>query len=71
MYTPPELDKNYWEERYKSNETGWDIGHASPALIDYCMKIADKKISILVPGCGYGHEVVELVVPEYFVQSAS
>ncbi len=55
------MNKNYWEQRYLSNETGWDIGYAAPALIEYCRQIHDKSIEILIPGCGYGHEVSELV----------
>ncbi|HAU55060.1 MAG TPA: SAM-dependent methyltransferase, partial [Sphingobacterium sp.] len=29
------LDENYWDERYKTKSTGWDIGYASPAIINY------------------------------------
>lgn len=61
MYTQANLDENYWNDRYKANETGWDIGHASPALIDYCAGLQSKETAILIPGCGYGHEVVELI----------
>ncbi len=61
MYTPTDLSEEYWNERYKLNETGWDIGYAAPALMEYCSKLKDKHIAILVPGCGYGHEVVELI----------
>ena len=27
--------KNYWENRYNNNETGWDIGYLSTPLKDY------------------------------------
>lgn len=48
--------KNYWDERYDTNNTPWDIGYASPPLVDYCLKIDNKEIKILIPGCGNAHE---------------
>lgn len=61
MYIQPDLDKSYWDERYRQNQAGWDIGHAAPALVDYCSQLVDRSIEILIPGCGYGHEVMELI----------
>jgi hypothetical protein len=29
------LDSNYWQERYKNKQTGWDLGQASEPIIDY------------------------------------
>jgi SAM-dependent methyltransferase len=51
-----ELNKTYWETRWENGETGWDIGHASPALTDYVEQIEDKNIRILIPGCGNAYE---------------
>lgn len=51
-------DKAFWEEKYHNNETGWDRGSASPALLDWLKAL--KPCRILVPGCGRGHEVIEL-----------
>lgn len=55
MSTIDHLNSNYWNNRYLQNETGWDIGHASPAIIDF-FKTVDKNATILVPGCGNSYE---------------
>ncbi len=51
------LDKDYWANRYKNNETGWDIGEISTPLKEYIDCLEDKSISILVPGAGNAYEV--------------
>ena len=51
---------DYWEERYKSENTPWDIGYASPALIGFCQKELTKEDIILIPGAGRAHEVGRL-----------
>lgn len=50
------LDKNYWTERYSNNKTGWDIGFASPPLVQYLDQIENKEIQVLIPGAGSGYE---------------
>ena len=45
-----------WEERYKNEDTGWDIGMVSTPLKEYFDQLTDKTIKILIPGCGNGHE---------------
>jgi SAM-dependent methyltransferase len=48
--------EKYWSDRYKAEQTGWDIGHASPpltALTDWL----DSDTKILIPGAGNAHEV--------------
>ncbi len=52
---------NFWEERYAKKETGWDIGYANPVLIDFVLRSFPKETKILIPGCGNGYEVIELV----------
>jgi len=52
------LDKNYWTERYSSGNTGWDIGFASPCLMQYLDQIENKDIQCLIPGAGLGYEAV-------------
>lgn len=49
-----------WDERYRSRDTPWDRGAASPKLVAWLEdgRVPDGRI--LVPGCGRGHEVVEL-----------
>lgn len=58
-------DENYWQERWKEGQTGWDIGHASPALTDFAKGYDDKDIRILIPGCGNGYEAEELYKAGY------
>ena len=50
------LDKAYWENRYKANETGWNIGYASPPIKEYIEQLKDKSVSILIPGAGNSFE---------------
>lgn len=50
------LNKNYWNERWKNEETGWDIGYASPPIEDYLSQYENKNAKILIPGCGNAHE---------------
>ena len=45
-----------WESRYRSNDTPWDKGEASPALVDFLQKHPVRG-RVLVPGCGFGHDV--------------
>lgn len=54
------LNKDYWEERYASNNLGWDIGYVSTPLKEYIDQLENKNLKILVPGAGYGYEVVYL-----------
>lgn len=51
------LDKEYWVNRYKTNDTGWDLGDISTPLKEFIDNLNDTSISILVPGAGNGYEV--------------
>jgi SAM-dependent methyltransferase len=55
-----ELNGQYWEQRYQSSETGWDIGYASPPLTNYIDTLTDREMKILIPGCGNGYEAAYL-----------
>jgi len=57
------LDQQFWNSKYEAIETGWDLGAVSPPLKDYIDQLADKSISILIPGCGNTYEA------EYLLQS--
>jgi SAM-dependent methyltransferase len=47
-----------WEAKYQANDAYWDHGAASPGLIDFLAAHADlPTASVLVPGCGTGHDV--------------
>jgi SAM-dependent methyltransferase len=49
-------EKEYWNNRYKSGLTGWDIGYCSTPLKDYFDKLTNKEIEILIPGAGNSYE---------------
>jgi SAM-dependent methyltransferase len=57
MQTENELDQYFWNSRWENNQTGWDIGQASPAIAAYMGQYANKQAAILIPGCGNAHEV--------------
>jgi SAM-dependent methyltransferase len=50
----PETD---WEERYQSGDMPWEKGEASPGLMDFLTAHPELKgATVLVPGCGTGHD---------------
>ncbi len=55
-----------WESLYQQGETKWDRGAASPAL-PHLIEQLTPGTSVLVPGCGRGHEVVELAARGFAV----
>jgi len=52
---------SHWEEKYRARSIPWDRGAISPALLGW---VEDGELPvggrILIPGCGLGHEAVEL-----------
>ncbi|MFS2190400.1 methyltransferase domain-containing protein [Mucilaginibacter sp. Mucisp84] len=55
------VGQNFWEQLWQKNETGWDIGQASPAITQYMGQYTNKNKAILIPGCGNAHEAEFLV----------
>lgn len=55
------LNSNYWEERYKNDETGWDVGKITTPLKNYIDQIEDKSLKILIPGAGNSYEFEYLI----------
>ena len=51
-----ELTSDYWINKYRTNETGWDIGHISTPLKEYIDQLENKDLKILIPGCGNAYE---------------
>jgi len=45
-----------WEAWYRAGATGWDRGSAAPPLLEF-LETNRMEGSILVPGCGMGHDV--------------
>jgi methyl halide transferase len=50
------LSKDYWNNRYETEQTGWDLKTISPPLKTYIDQLTDKNLRILMPGCGSGYE---------------
>lgn len=50
------MNKAYWDQKYKENETGWDLGEVSPPLKEYFDQLTDRDLKILIPGSGNSHE---------------
>ena len=55
------LTKDYWNHRYETEKTGWDLKTVSPPLKAYIDQLADKDLNILIPGCGSGYEAEYLL----------
>lgn len=45
-----------WEAQYQKGETPWEKGAPSPGLVDF---LTEHRVEgrVLVPGCGFGHDV--------------
>lgn len=54
-----ELDEEFWTNRYKQNQTGWDLRGENPFLIEEISKF-DKGTKILIPGAGNAYEAEAL-----------
>ncbi|WP_294638887.1 methyltransferase domain-containing protein [uncultured Aquabacterium sp.] len=50
----------FWQERFDTQQTGWDRGQASPQLQTWLETGQLQPCRIIVPGCGQGWEVAEL-----------
>lgn len=61
--TTDSLDFQYWESRWQTGQTGWDLRDASPPLCAYCLQIpaGRRDLDVLIPGCGNGHEALFLL----------
>ncbi|RAU83022.1 methyltransferase domain-containing protein [Pontibacter arcticus] len=51
-----EFNAAYWEQRYQTNQTGWDTGSITTPLKTYFDQLTDKNLRLLIPGCGNGYE---------------
>lgn len=54
-------NQSYWDSKWKSNQTGWDVGKATPAITTYMAQYENKNSAILIPGCGNAYEAEFLV----------
>ncbi|MFM8798412.1 MAG: methyltransferase domain-containing protein [Fluviibacter sp.] len=58
-----QLTPNFWQEKFETQQTGWDRGQASPQLMHWLASGAlnpRETQRIAVPGCGKGWEVAAL-----------
>lgn len=53
-------DQSFWQDRWKNGQTGWDVGYATPALVEYMKQYPNKNAKILIPGCGNAYEAAAL-----------
>jgi len=63
-----QINKSYWENLYKNNQLGWDIGYISTPLKEYIDQLTDKNLKILIPGSGIGYEA-EYLYNKGFLQT--
>ncbi|MBP7142337.1 MAG: methyltransferase domain-containing protein [Opitutaceae bacterium] len=49
-------DPQFWNSRYLSGQTPWDLKRVPPALAGYLKQVGETGI-VLLPGCGMGYEV--------------
>ncbi len=54
-----ELTADYWANRWRSGNTPWDMGYASPPLMHYAGQFSPNT-RILIPGAGSAYEAVAL-----------
>jgi thiopurine S-methyltransferase len=50
------LNETFWDNKYKSEQTGWDIGSISTPLKKYFDQLTNNKLKILIPGGGNSYE---------------
>jgi methyl halide transferase len=62
------LNSDYWENRYQTNDFGWDCGEITQPIKAYIDQIENKNIKILIPGCGNGYEF-EYLIHNHFKNS--
>lgn len=55
------LDQDCWNQHWETQNTGWDIGYASPPLTEFLKDYPNKQAAILIPGCGNAYEAQFLV----------
>lgn len=55
------LDNSFWDQRWQSEQTGWDLGAPAPALIRFFdHQQSPPNVRILIPGCGNAWEAEAL-----------
>lgn len=52
----------FWNKKYQTGKTGWDIGEISTPIKEYIDQLTDKDFKILIPGGGNSYEAEYLHV---------
>jgi SAM-dependent methyltransferase len=47
-----------WEQRYREGRAAWDLGAAPPCLGRLLAGLPARRLRVLVPGAGFGHDAV-------------
>ena len=50
------FDQSFWDNKYQTGQTGWDLGSISTPLKTYFDQLENKNIFILIPGAGNAYE---------------
>ena len=50
------MEKEFWDNRWETEQLGWDMGQVSPPLKAYFDQLSNKALKILIPGCGNAYE---------------
>jgi methyl halide transferase len=54
------MSRDYWENRYQTNDMRWEKHAPSPGLVDFLAAHPGlKRGRVAVPGCGSGNDVLE------------
>jgi SAM-dependent methyltransferase len=53
-------EPGYWDALYRAGCTSWDMGTPTPAIVEVFSSSAMVPGTVLVPGCGSGHDAVWL-----------
>ncbi|WP_148869491.1 methyltransferase domain-containing protein [Tenacibaculum adriaticum] len=51
-----DLSEEFWNNKYRNNKTGWDLGAVSTPLKTYFDQLTNKDLKILIPGGGNSYE---------------
>ena len=51
------VERMDWDRRYQIGDIPWEKGAPAPPLLEWLQACGPLHGNILVPGCGYGHDV--------------
>jgi len=62
---PQELNRNYWQKRFTSGDTPWELGRASRVVCEALAELEARGFllnarRVLCPGCGTGADAIEV-----------